>query len=82
LKPRVWNTVRTASDAEGRVVSLPDGGDEDALQYAQALANVCDAETLRSLVDGIVLLQRIGGELYVGAYRIKVDAEGFRIPPE
>lgn len=82
MKPRVWNTARAGTDEEGVVLLGPDGGDEEALQYAHALANVCDAETLRSLLDGIVLLQRVGGEFYVGAYRIKVSSrDGKKIAP-
>lgn len=82
MKERVWHTQRAFADEQGRIVLPPDGGDEDALQVAQALANVCDAETLRSLLDLKVLLDRVGGEGYIGAYRIKVDPEGHQIPPE
>lgn len=79
---RSWYTERAITDEGGRVQFLRDGGDEDALQAAQALANLCDAATLRSLVDLVVTLQRFGGEAYVGAYRRKIDPEGRIVLPE
>lgn len=82
MKERVWHTQRAFTNEAEQVVLPPDGGDEEALQVAQALANVCDAETLRSLLDLKILLDRVGGEAYVGALRIKVDTNGHRIPPE
>jgi hypothetical protein len=66
---RTWNVRRYQEPV----------GDEEAMIAATALANIAGAETIRSLIDTISFVDRIGGEVKIAAYRDRFDLEGNRI---
>ena len=66
---RSWSTVRS-------------GPDEASQEVALAIAQIADSETLRSFLDTLTALDRFGGELYIGAYRKKFDAQGNIVEPD
>lgn len=51
-------------------------GDEAAHRAAAALADRLDAPTIVMLVDALAFLSRVGGQLYVGTVRQKINAQG------
>lgn len=56
--------------------------DEDSARVAAALANTCDSDTLQSFLDIATILNRFGGQAYIGAYREKFDRFGNIVKPE
>lgn len=46
------------------------------MQYATALAQIADADFIESVVQAKSLLDRVGGEFTIAAYREKLDGEG------
>lgn len=67
---RGWNVIR---DREGE-------GSPRSAELATALAQVADPELLERLLWAVTLLDSVGGELYIGAFRNKYDEQGNRIP--
>lgn len=65
---REWNVLN------GEAGSVP--GDEAAQARAVALAQIADAGLIDTLIDAIVLMRRIGGQVYLAAHRAKFDADG------
>ena len=55
------------------------GGSDDAHRLASALAEIADAEFIERVLQGKAALDAFGGELRIGAYREKLDAEGARV---
>lgn len=53
-----------------------DEGSERALALAAALAQVCDARFLETLLHHKTALDEFGGQLYIAAARHKFDSEG------
>lgn len=69
---RPWSVIK---DPE---ISVP--GDDEALSRAMALGHRFDAQTLESVHDALVELDRFGGQLFVAVRRAKYDADGNEIP--
>jgi hypothetical protein len=62
---RQWHTAR---------IPELDGSDR-SMQLAAAIAQVSDPQTLEALLQGLTLLDRVGGQLYIAAYRTKYKTE-------
>jgi hypothetical protein len=56
-------------------------GDEESMAAAMALAHRYGAEVILSVMDGLLLLERIGGQLLVLPQRNKYTGQGERIDP-
>lgn len=56
-------------------------GDDESVVAAMALANRYGADVIMSVMDGLLLLERIGGQLLVLPQRNKYTAQGERIDP-
>lgn len=56
-------------------------GDQESVAAAMALSHRYGAEVIKSVMDGLLLLERIGGQLVVLPQRNKYDGQGNRIEP-
>lgn len=54
---------------------------EECLSLAHALARIADAELLEALVNNIGTINEHGGEMFVGAQRVKLNATGHVVEP-
>jgi hypothetical protein len=64
---RSWLTTRGGVAAHG---------DEDAVRLGHALAQISDADFIQSVIDAKTLLDRVGGQVFIGAPRQKFDRDG------
>ena len=61
------------------VIRTEEEGSQRAQQLGLALAALCDEEFLEALIHHKSALDDFGGDLYIGANRVKYDAEGRRM---